>query len=56
MRARRFKIGFATSHAPAVNALMEQVFEPDMERATEVTAPLKTNLSHFFAELVADGL
>ena len=50
------EMNIATSHAPAVDALMERVFEPDMEHATDVTKPLPTNLSHFFAELVADGL
>ncbi len=50
------EMNIATSHPPAVAALMERVFEPDMERATEVTKRLPTNLSHFFVELVADGL
>ena len=50
------EMNLATSHAPAVRALMERVFEPDMERATELTEPVPTDWTHFFAELVADGL
>ena len=50
------EMNLATSHAPAVRKLVERVFEPDMERSTEITEPVPTDLSHFFAELISDGL
>jgi cardiolipin synthase len=50
------EMNIATSHAPAVQELVARVFEPDFERATELTEPTKTNFSHFFAEFVSDGL
>ncbi|MHC4849825.1 MAG: phospholipase D-like domain-containing protein [Planctomycetota bacterium] len=50
------EMNIATSHAPAVERLVERVFEPDLERSQEMTEPVKTDLSHFFAELLSDGL
>ena len=50
------EMNLATSHAPAVNRLVERVLEPDMKRATEVTERIPTDISHFWAELISDGL
>jgi cardiolipin synthase len=50
------EMNLATSHEPAVMALLEQVFRPDFERSLELTEPLPNDWSHFLAELLADSL
>lgn len=50
------EMNLATSHAPAVDALVEQVFTVDMARAVELKSPLPADWSHYLAELLADYL
>jgi len=50
------EMNLATSHGPAVNALMEQVFEVDMGHALELQEPLPANWSDYLAEMLADYL
>jgi cardiolipin synthase len=50
------EMNLATSHAPAVDALVEQVFAADMARAVELEEPLPSDWSHYLAELLADYL
>ena len=46
----------ATSHAPAVDALVEQVFQPDFARAVELTEPLPAGWLDYLKEQIADHL
>ena len=50
------EMNLATSHPPAVDALFERVFAPDMEQSVELTDPLPSNWSDYLAELLADYL
>ncbi len=50
------EMNLATSHEPAVTALVEQVFQPDFERSLELEEPLPNDWSHYLAELLADLL
>ncbi|MHC4937465.1 MAG: phospholipase D-like domain-containing protein [Planctomycetota bacterium] len=50
------EMNVATSHPPAVQDLIGRVFEPDFARSREMTEPVKTDLSHLFAEFISDGL
>ena len=50
------EMNLATSHEPAVTALVEQVFRPDFERSLELTEPLPNEWSRYLAELLADML
>jgi cardiolipin synthase len=50
------EMNLATSHPPAVDALLEQVFLADMEHSVELTSPLPRNWSDYLAELLADHL
>ncbi len=50
------EMNLATSHPPAVDALYERVFVPDMEHSVELTDPLPSNWSDYLAELLADYL
>lgn len=50
------EMNLATSHAPAVEALLAQVFDPDFAAAVELTEPLPNNWLHYLAELLADPL
>jgi cardiolipin synthase len=50
------EMNLATSHEPAVTALVEQVFRPDFEHALELTEPLPNDWSRYLAELLADML
>ncbi len=50
------EMNLATSHAPAVDALRQQVFEIDMQRALELESPLPSDWSDYLAELLADYL
>jgi cardiolipin synthase len=55
LRANR-EMNLATSHAPAVDGLLQQVFTLDMVRAVELEEPLPADWSHYLAELLADYL
>lgn len=50
------EMNLATSHAPAVDELLAQVFIPDMEKSVELEEPLPGNWSDYLAELLADSL
>ncbi len=50
------ELNLATSHAPAVDALVAQLFQPDFVRSIELTAPLPSNWSDHLAEILADFL
>jgi cardiolipin synthase len=50
------EMNLATAHPPAVAALLEQIFHPDMEHSVELTSPLPHNWSDYLAELLADYL
>jgi cardiolipin synthase len=50
------ELNLATSHEPAVTALVEQVFRPDFEHSLELTEPLPNDWSRYLAELLADLL
>ena len=50
------EMNLATSHEPAVTALVGQVFRPDFERSLELTEPLPNEWSRYLAELLADIL
>ncbi len=50
------ELNLATSHPATVNALLEQVFLPDLAISEEVTAPLEIGLGDRLAEAAADEL
>ncbi len=50
------ELNLATSHPPAVDALVEQLFEVDFARALELTEPLPGNWGDYLAEMLADFL
>jgi cardiolipin synthase len=50
------EMNLATSHAPAVDDLLAQVFLVDMEKSVELDEPLPGNWSDYLAELLADSL
>jgi cardiolipin synthase len=50
------EMNLATSHAPAVDNLLTQVFLVDMEKSVELQEPLPGNWSDYLAELLADSL
>jgi cardiolipin synthase len=50
------EMNLATSHAPAVDALLERVFRADLDKSVELTGPLPHNWSDYLAELLADHL
>jgi len=51
-----YEMNLATSHAPAVDGLLAQVFSVDMEKSLELEEPLPGNWSDYLAELLADSL
>lgn len=48
------EVNLATSHGPAVNALMHKVFIPDIAASTEITQPVEVTLQARLMELVVD--
>ncbi len=50
------EMNLATSHPPAVAALMARVFDVDFAKSVEMTEPLPENLSHKLAALIANQL
>lgn len=50
------EVNLATSHPQAVQALREGLFDRDFEVSTELKQPLKTQLTHWLAEVFADVL
>jgi cardiolipin synthase len=50
------ELNVATSHPPAVEALLRRVFLPDMERSVELTEPFPREWWDFLTGLVADVL
>jgi len=51
-----YEMNLATSHAPAVDGLLAQVFTVDMEKSIELEGPLPGNWADYLAELLADSL
>jgi cardiolipin synthase len=50
------EMNLATSHAPAVDELLAQVFTVDMEKSLELQEPLPGNWLDYLAELLSDPL
>ncbi|MBT8116505.1 MAG: phosphatidylserine/phosphatidylglycerophosphate/cardiolipin synthase family protein [Gammaproteobacteria bacterium] len=50
------EINIATSHAEAVNELLQRVFIPDMQASLELTEPFPENWLDFLVEMMADQL
>jgi cardiolipin synthase len=50
------EMNLATSHPPTVAALMARVFDVDFAKSTEMTEPLRQNLGHRLAALIANQL
>ncbi len=50
------EMNLATSHPPAVAALMARVFDVDFAKSAEMTEPLRQNLGHRLAALLANQL
>lgn len=50
------ELNIATSHAPYVDALLEQVFTPDFAMSPELTEPFPVRWSDHLMEVVADYL
>jgi cardiolipin synthase len=50
------EVNLATSHPPAVEALLDELFAPDFLMSAELTAPLDEPLSYSLAEFIANGL
>jgi cardiolipin synthase len=50
------ELNLATSHKDVVEALKNQLFDPDFEKSAEMSRPLEENWSHYLAEIVADQL
>jgi len=50
------ELNLATSNAPAVNDLLEMVFEPDFASSVELTEPFPERWSDYLLELVGDYL
>ena len=50
------ELNLATSHRETVQALEQQLFDPDFEKSTEMTRPLEEHWSYCLAELLADQL
>ena len=50
------ELNIATSHAPYVDALLEQVFAPDFAASPELTEPFPVRWSDHLMEVVADYL
>ena len=50
------ELNLATSHPPAVDALVGQLFEVDFARSLELSEPLPSNWGDYLAEMLADFL
>lgn len=50
------ELNIASSHAPMVNALLEQLFEVDFAKSEEMTAPLKERTFDRMAQMIANQL
>lgn len=50
------ELNIATSHAPMVDALREQLFEVDFAKSEEMTAPLKERTMDRIAQMIANQL
>ena len=50
------ELNLATSHPPAVDALVDQLFEVDFARSLELSEPLPSNWGDYLAEMLADFL
>ncbi len=50
------EMNLATSHPPAVAALMARVFDVDFAKSAEMIEPLRQNLGHRLAALIANQL
>ena len=50
------ELNIATSHAPYVHALLDEVFTPDFARSVELTEPFPVRWSDHLMEIVADYL
>ena len=50
------ELNLATSHPEAVNALLDQVFIPDLTASREITAPIDVTMTAKLAEIAVDEL
>jgi phosphatidylserine/phosphatidylglycerophosphate/cardiolipin synthase-like enzyme len=50
------ELNLATSDPETVNALLDQVFIPDMMMSREITRPFETTVATHLAEFVVDEL
>ena len=50
------ELNLATSHAPAVQALERELFEPDFEKSTEMTRLFEERWTYYLSEMLADQL
>ena len=50
------ELNLATSHKPFVERLERELFLPDFEKSTEMTALLQEHWSYYMAEVLADQL
>ncbi len=50
------ELNIATSHAPYVDALLDEIFTPDFARSVELTEPFPVRWSDHLMEIVADYL
>ena len=48
------ELNLATSHAPAVDELLERVFKPDLEKSVEILEPFPERWTDHLVEIVAD--
>lgn len=48
------EVNLATSHAPIVNTLLEELFIPDLARASEITESLELTAQAHLLEVIAD--
>jgi cardiolipin synthase len=48
------ELNLATSHPETVNRLLEELFEPDFRKSTEIHHPVPLELSDHLIELIAD--
>jgi cardiolipin synthase len=50
------ELNLATSHAPAVQALERELFEPDFEKSAEMTGLFEERWTYYLSEMLADQL
>ena len=53
---RNLELNLATSHAPAVEDLLNKVFDRDFEKSIEMTEPFPENWSDYLVRIMASRL